>query len=307
MEKQDEQSSANIENIDQEMPFVTALTTPFPQTTAVPHAETLSKIKERERDIQRYKRQIQELDFAIAMQEAYNINIEQCNLITRTSSAPPQAVEHLDEELLFAREQEIKEQEAQIKSLMQSLATKRQDYANKQQVTSPALRRTVVETPGPHRLQPRPERPADITYKQQQEQQKQAESEQAQPQASSSNEEIANIFKSLTKVLSDNNKQLHSNDVSDPPKFHGHDSQWDDWYLSWRTYLEAKGWLTTVEHPTGPGTVGFDNDTNKKVYNKLLSLCQKGAASTYITKAAHFNGWEASKYLLERYEGFAKQ
>ena len=272
MEKQEEQSSDNIENIDQAMPFVTALTTPFPPTNVGPHTETLSKIKERERDIQRYKRQIQELDFAIAMQEAYNINIEQCNLITRTSSAPPQAVEHLDEELLFAREQEIKEQEAQIKSLMQSLATKRQDYANKQQVTSPALRRTVVETPGPHRLQPRPERPADITYKQQQEQQKQAKSEQAQPQASSSNEEIANIFKSLTKVLSDNNKQLHSNDVSDPPKFHGHDSQWDDWYLSWRTYLEAKGWLTTVEHPTGPGTVGFDNDTNKKVYNKLLSL-----------------------------------
>ncbi len=99
------------------MPFVTALTitTPFPQTNAGPHAETLGKIKERERDIQRYRRQIQELDFAIAMQEAYNINIEQCNLITRTSSAPPQFGEHLDEELLFAREQEIKEQEAQIK------------------------------------------------------------------------------------------------------------------------------------------------------------------------------------------------
>ena len=303
MEHKEEQSS---DNIDQDLPFVTALTTPFPQSNAGPHAETLSKIKERERDIQKYKRQIQELDFAIAMQEAYNTNIEQSHLIPRTASAPPPTAEHLDEELLLAQEQEIQEQEAQIKSLMQSLATKRQDYANKQQVTSPALRRTV-ETPGPHRLQPRPERPVDITYKQQQEQQKQAESEQAQPQASSSHDEIANIFKSLTKVLSDNNKQLHSNDVSDPPKFHGHDSQWDDWYLSWRTYLEAKGWLTTVEHPTGPGTVGFDNETNKKVYNKLLSLCQKGAASTYITKAAHFNGWEASKYLLERYEGFSKQ
>ncbi len=91
--------------------------------------------------------------------------------------------------------------------------------------------------------------------------------------------------------------------MMNPPKFHGHDSQWDDWYLSWRTYLEAKGWLTTVEYPTGPGTVGFDNETNKKIYNKLLSLCQKGAASTHITKAANFNGWEASKYLLERYEG----
>ena len=78
MDNKEEQSS---DNIDQEMPFVTALTTPFPQSNAGPHAETLSKIKERERDIQKYKRQIQELDFAIAMQEAYNTNIEQSHLI----------------------------------------------------------------------------------------------------------------------------------------------------------------------------------------------------------------------------------
>ncbi len=69
MEHKEEQSSENIDNIDNidntEMPFVTALTTPFPQPTASPHAETLQKTKERERAIQRYKRQIQELDFAI--------------------------------------------------------------------------------------------------------------------------------------------------------------------------------------------------------------------------------------------------
>jgi hypothetical protein len=71
MEKQQEQSSDNIDNIDNidntAMPFVIALTTPFTQTSVGPHAATLSKIKERERDIQRYKRQIQELDFAIAI------------------------------------------------------------------------------------------------------------------------------------------------------------------------------------------------------------------------------------------------
>ena len=99
MEHQEEQSS---DNIDQDLPFVTALTTPFPQSNAGPHAETLSKIKERERDIQKYKRQIQELDFAIAIQEAYNTNIEQSHLIPRTASAPPTTAEHLDEELLLA-------------------------------------------------------------------------------------------------------------------------------------------------------------------------------------------------------------
>ena len=75
MDQQQEQSSDNIDNIDNidntELPFVTALPTLFPQTSVGPHAETLRKIKEREKDIQRYKRQIQELDFAIAIQESY--------------------------------------------------------------------------------------------------------------------------------------------------------------------------------------------------------------------------------------------
>ena len=51
MEHKEEQSSDNIDNIDNtELPFVTALTTPFPQTSVGPHAETLRKIKEREKE-----------------------------------------------------------------------------------------------------------------------------------------------------------------------------------------------------------------------------------------------------------------
>jgi hypothetical protein len=165
----------------------------------------------------------------------------------------------------------------------------------------------VPESPGPHRLQPRPERPQDVTYQQQQLDQAQAEQQTSSQRNINSQDKMMNVFKSLTKVLSDNNKQLHSNDVSDPPKFNGRDSNWDDWYLQWRTFLEAKRWLSTFEHATGPGTIGFDNEINKKIYNKQLSFCQKGTASTYVTKAANFNGWEAAKYLLERYEGFSKQ
>ncbi len=30
-------------------------------------------------------------------------------------------------------------------------------------------------------------------------------------------------------------------------------------------------------------------------------------AGTYVTKAAARNGWEAGRYLIERYEGFSKQ
>jgi hypothetical protein len=74
-----------------------------------------------------------------------------------------------------------------------------------------------------------------------------------------------------------------------------------------RTYLEAKGWLLTFEHPHGPGSPGFDNEINKKIYNKLLTLCRKGTTATYITKAALSDSWEAARYLLDRYEGFSKQ
>ena len=84
MDQDKEQSSENsdnidnIESIDTTLPFVDALTTPFPQTIAARHAITLKKIKARENDIQTYiqtyKRQIQELDFAIAIQESYALN-----------------------------------------------------------------------------------------------------------------------------------------------------------------------------------------------------------------------------------------
>jgi hypothetical protein len=118
---------------------------------------------------------------------------------------------------------------------------------------------------------------------------------------------LLSVFQSLTKVLKDNNQHLQSSDVTEPTKFNGLDTQWDDFYLQLRTYLEAKGWLTSFDHKDGPGTPGFNTEINKKIYNKLLALCRKGTAATYITKAAASNGWEAGRYLIDRYEGFSKQ
>ena len=43
------------------------------------------------------------------------------------------------------------------------------------------------------------------------------------------------------------------------------------------------------------------------MYNKLLALSPKGTVGTYVTKAAASNGWEAGRYLIDRYEGFSKQ
>jgi hypothetical protein len=120
----------------------------------------------------------------------------------------------------------------------------------------------------------------------------QTESEMGQHDSPASNEALLTVFQSLTKVLKDNNQHLQSSDVTEPTKFNGLDTQWDDFYLQLRTYLEAKGWLATFDHDTGPGTPGFGTEINKKIYNKLLALCRKGTAGTYVTKAAASNGWE---------------
>jgi hypothetical protein len=78
------------------------------------------------------------------------------------------------------------------------------------------------------------------------------------------------------------------------------------WYQLLRSYLQAKGWLSTFDHVTGPGTVAhptpdFDLDKNTKIYQKLHSKCYEGTASTYVRMAAEFDGHGAGKQLKERY------
>jgi hypothetical protein len=111
------------------------------------------------------------------------------------------------------------------------------------------------------------------------------------------------FMKQLAKAMKDTN----TSDLTEPSKFSGADHHWDEWHYQLRSYLEAKGWLQTYDHPTGPGTPGFDTETNKKLYNKLTMLCAKGTAITYLRKAAEFDGWGAGKQLKLRYHGFSKQ
>jgi len=224
---------------------------------------------------------------------------------------------------LKEQERDIAEQHEKLQDMIDALESRRQEYMElefnhalaSRKRDSPTTPNVPTETPGPHRLQPKAERPEDLAYKTKQAEQQQAEQAQAaQTEAHTDNltaaspeQALLNVFSSLTQVLKDNNKHLHSSDISEPTKFDGTDSHWDDWYLQLRTYLEAKGWLATFEHPTGPGTAGFDLEINKKIYNKLLALCRKGTAATYVTKAANFNGWEAARCLIDRYEGYSKQ
>ena len=66
--------------------------------------------------------------------------------------------------------------------------------------------------------------------------------------------EMLKLFTHLTNALKDTSKS----DVNLPPKFYGDDDNWEGWYKQWRAYLQAKDWLSTADHPDGPGAKDFD-------------------------------------------------
>jgi hypothetical protein len=212
------------------------------------------------------------------------------------------------------QEREIKEQQRQIRELTFDLSIKEAHVLNLQHAETisrtpslPPATTVLTETHGSRRLHTKPERPEDIAFRAKLEEQENTEKAMGQHEhPMDTPDALLSVFKSLTKVLKDNNQHLQSSDVTEPTKFNGLNTQWDDFYLQkLRTYLEAKGWLTTFDHKDGPGTTGFNTEIKKKIYNKLLALCRKGTAATYITKAAASNGWEAGRYLIDRYEGFS--
>ena len=90
------------------------------------------------------------------------------------------------------------------------------------------------------------------------------------------------------------------------------DSQWPKWYKLLRAYLQARGWLTTFDHPLGPGTLhcptkDFDTDINSLIYQKLQAKCFEGTASTYVRMAAEFDGHGAGAHLKKRYNNSSPQ
>jgi hypothetical protein len=80
--------------------------------------------------------------------------------------------------------------EQAIQQLLDSLALKKQAYSQRQQTQSPVL--MVPESPGPHRLQPRPERPQDVAYRQQQLDQAQSEQQTSSQRDMTSPDEMVN-------------------------------------------------------------------------------------------------------------------
>ena len=80
-------------NIDRdnitELPFVDAMTTPFPPHSIRASVATLRKLKDQEREIKEQQRQIEELHFDLSIKQAHVLNLQQAATITRTPSLPP--------------------------------------------------------------------------------------------------------------------------------------------------------------------------------------------------------------------------
>ena len=191
-------------------------------------------------------------------------------------------IERLTRQLL-EREQQVKQQE----ELLLQYAT-----PIKPIVTDPTLT-------------PRVPRPQDVAYMERLRRQRaQEETMHTATTAAPDPNVLLTVLQNLATIVIDNRT---ATDVSEPPKFSGRTEDWDTWYQQFRTYLKAKGWLDTFLHPTGPGTPGFNQQINEKIYNKLTILCGRGNALTYVQSAAEFDGHGAGQQLLARYDGFSKQ
>jgi hypothetical protein len=197
--------------------------------------------------------------------------------------------------------QEQNEKLEQTQEALRYSQTERQETSQAYAEISQKLSNSIPITPGPNVNKPRLPRPQDLVC--QTASQNQGNEKNDDDKDTSEEKNILKIFSHLTNVLKETNKA----DVNMPTKFNGDDNNWEAWSKQWRTYLQAKEWLATAEHPKGPGATGFDYKINAKIYNCLINLCQKGKAITYVEQAAEFDGYGANKQLLIRYDGFSKQ
>jgi hypothetical protein len=133
-----------------------------------------------------------------------------------TPQVQPSVLRHHAETLkkLKERERQIEDQQELIHNMTQALNQQR-DNMPQTVGNLPNSRSTVQETPGPHRLQPKAERPEDIAFKQKQAEQQDEEARKTLPQDLASPEQtIFNIFTSLQQVIANNNKHLHASEIS---------------------------------------------------------------------------------------------
>jgi hypothetical protein len=180
----------NVTTTEEQQQTVVELTTPHPGIrSTLAHMATAQKLQETEKRVQHQATYIQELAFQLRLQEAYKENLLHDRTISSLPSAPPAAP---PAGILSANELDIIQDEKAIQKLLESLALKKQAYTQQPSTHSPVL--IVPESPGPHRLQPRPERPQDVAYRQQQLDQAQAEQQTSSTRDTNSQDEMMNVF-----------------------------------------------------------------------------------------------------------------
>ena len=120
------------------------------------------------------------------------------------------------------------------------------------------------------------------------------------PAITTTNSLEESMEKLLTSMCSFLTHSKKDDNATELPKFHGGDAQLPQWYQLLRSYLQAKGWLSTFDHVTGPGTLAnptpdFDLDKNTKIYQKLHSKCYEGLrAHTYVWLRNLMATWPAN-------------
>jgi hypothetical protein len=200
----------NSDNIDRhlELPVVDALTTPGSNLRA--QIATVKKLQDSEQTIKHQATYIQDLEFQPRLQEAYKEKPTTCKDYLSPAFRPPTTqeaeirqderdIQHLLESLALKKQAYTPQNERDIQHLLESLALKKQACTQRQHTNSPVLM-IPPESPGPHRLQPqpRPARTQDVAYRQQQQDQEEAGKESSTNSTMSTQDEMVNVFKSLT-------------------------------------------------------------------------------------------------------------
>ncbi len=114
--------------------------------------------------------------------------------------------------------------------------------------TIKALQEQLQHATGSHRLQPKGLRQEDKDYQNKVRQQTSDE----QPPVNPTDPGLL-FIKTLAKAISEN----HHHDLNEPIKFTGQDQHWDEFYYQLRSYLAAKDWLATFDHPHALATLGL--------------------------------------------------
>ena len=149
-------------------------------------------------------------------------------------------------ETIWKMQEKIDEYERQILRAKETLKEREDDKID----TIKRITEALPSTPGPNLMRPKTPRAQDIAYK--------AIIAATEKGKNEGKEKTSDdMLKGLVMDLAASLKASTKVDIAMPPKFKGEDTKWESWYKQLRAYLQAKGWLSTFDHPIGGGATDF--------------------------------------------------